>query len=285
MITKGIGTVAHGMQSLIDFEDITAHNLANVTTTGFKRTNVTFQDVMQANVHAQNSDGHYQKVGSLSNGARVDRTYIDFSQGALQETDYKLDVAIQGDGFFKIRHKDVEEGALYNEQDYYYQRVGNFELTTDNYLVNKEGDYVMDTQNRRIRITRDPNVNTPEEMNRLDITKNLVISENGQIQLCSSDFLVNLQKIQICDFEDKTKISGIGEGKYLPIYGQDAGLYTKAEGTFSLQQGMLEMSNANTIREMLNSINISRGYESMSNILKTQSDTLKEAINLGSISR
>ena len=44
MITKGIGTVALGMQSLIDFEDITAHNLANVTTTGFKRTNVTFQE-------------------------------------------------------------------------------------------------------------------------------------------------------------------------------------------------------------------------------------------------
>ena len=143
----------------------------------------------------------------------------------------------------------------------------------------------MDMENRRIRITRDPNVVTPEEMNRSDLTKDLVVSENGQIQLCASDYQINLQKIQICDFEDKTKVSGIGEGKYLPIYGQNAGLYTKAEGTFSLQQGMLEMSNANTIREMLNSINISRGYESMSNILKTQSDTLKEAISLGSISR
>ncbi len=285
MITKGIGTVALGMQSLIDFEDITAHNLANVTTTGFKRTNVTFQDVMKANIQAQGSDKQYHSVGSLSNGARVDRTYIDFSQGALQETDYKLDMAIQGDGFFKIRYQDVKDNAPYNEDDYYYQRVGNFELTTDNYLINKEGDYVMDTQNRRIRITRDPNVQTPEEMNRLDLTKDLIVSENGQLQLCASDYQVNLQKIQICDFADKTKVSGIGEGKYLPIYGQDAGLYTKAEGTFSLQQGMLEMSNANTIREMLNSINISRGYESMSNILKTQSDTLKEAISLGSISR
>ncbi len=285
MITKGIGTVALGMQSLIDFEDITAHNLANVTTTGFKRTNVTFQDVMQANIQAQGSDKQYHNVGSLSNGARVDRTYIDFSQGALQETDYKLDMAIQGDGFFKIRYQDVQDNAPYNENDYYYQRVGNFELTTDNYLINKEGDYVMDMENRRIRITRDPNVVTPEEMNRSDLTKDLVVSENGQIQLCASDYQINLQKIQICDFEDKTKVSGIGEGKYLPIYGQNAGLYTKAEGTFSLQQGMLEMSNANTIREMLNSINISRGYESMSNILKTQSDTLKEAISLGSISR
>lgn len=285
MITKGIGTVAHGMQSLIDFEDITAHNLANVTTTGFKRTNVTFQDVMQAQVQAQGADKQYHNVGSLSNGARVDRTYIDFSQGALQQTDYKLDVAIQGQGFFKIRHQDVQDDAPYNESDYYYQRVGNFELTTDNYLINKEGDFVMDNENRRIRITRDLNARTPLEMNRTDIAKNLVIGENGQIELCDSDYIVSLQKIQICDFKDKTKVSGIGEGKYLPIYGQDAGVYTKEEGTFNLQQGMLEMSNANTIREMLNSINISRGYESMSNILKTQSDTLKEAISLGSISK
>ena len=61
--------------------------------------------------------------------------------------------------------------------------------------------------------------------------------------------------------------------------------YTKADGTFSLQQGMVEMSNANTINEMLNSINVSRGYEAMSKLLKNQSDTVQQAISLGNISR
>ena len=92
MITRGIGTVAKGMQALIDFEDVTAHNLANVTTTGFKKTNITFQDIMQSQVQAKNAQGNYKNVGSLSFGARTDRTYIDFSQGGLQETGYKLDL-------------------------------------------------------------------------------------------------------------------------------------------------------------------------------------------------
>lgn len=284
MITRGIGTVAKGMQALIDFEDVTAHNLANVTTTGFKRTNITFQDIMQSQIQAQNAQGNYRNVGSLSIGARTDRTYIDFSQGGLQDTGYKLDLAFQGDGFFKIRHQDVPDNAPYDESHYYYQRVGDFALTVDNYLVNKDGDYVMDVNNRRIRITRDPETEDLNEMNRLDLTEDLMIGENGQIELLNHNYRAFLQKIQVVDFADKTKISGIGEGKYLPIYGQDPGMFVKTDGTYSLQQGMLEMSNANTIVEMLNSINVSRGYESMSTILRQESESLQQAISLGNIS-
>ena len=285
MITRGIGTVAKGMQALIDYEDVTAHNLANVTTNGFKRSQITFQDILQSNVQTKNIQNRSVNVGSLSIGARTDRTYIDFSQGGLAESGNKMDVAFHGDGFFKVRYQNVAENKPYDERDYYYQRTGNFELDDENYLINKDGDYIMDMENRRIRITRDPDAIELDDMNRMDIMKDLVIGENGQIQLSNSNYNVFLQKIQICDFEDKTKISGIGLAKYLPIYGQDPKVYTKADGTFSLQQGMVEMSNANTITEMLNSINVSRGYESMSKILKNQSDTVSQAISLGNISR
>ena len=285
MITRGIGTVAKGMQALIDFEDVTAHNLANVNTNGFKKSHITFQDVMQSNVQAQNAQGKTKNVGSLSAGARTDRTYIDFSQGGLAESGNKLDVAVAGDGFFKVRYRDIPENKNYEEQDYYYQRTGNFELDELNYLVNKDGDFIMDMENRKIRITRDPDSEEVNEMNRLDILKDLVIAENGQIEINSPNGRMTLQKIQVCDFEDKTKISGIGNAKYLAIYGQNPGLYTKTDNSFKLQQGMVEMSNSSTIHEMLNTINVSRGYESMSNILKTQSNTLQQAINLGNISR
>lgn len=285
MITRGIGTVAKGMQALIDFEDVTAHNLANVTTNGFKRSQITFQDILQSNVQTKNIQNKSVNVGSLSIGARTDRTYIDFSQGGLAESGNKMDVAFHGDGFFKVRYQDVAENKPYDERDYYYQRTGNFALDDENYLINKDGDYIMDMENRRIRITRDPDAVELDDMNRMDIMKDLIINENGQIQLSNPNYNVFLQKIQICDFEDKTKISGIGLAKYLPIYGQDPKVYTKADGTFSLQQGMVEMSNANTITEMLNSINVSRGYESMSRILKNQSDTVSQAISLGNISR
>ena len=235
MITRGIETVSKGMAALIDYEDVTAHNLANVTTTGFKRSHITFQDIMQSQVNVKTPQGGTKEVGSLSIGSRADRTYIDFSQGGLQETGYKLDVAFQGDGFFKIRHKEVKDSDPYDERNYYYQRTGQFALTDENWLINKEGDYVMDMKDRRIRITRDPNTDDINEMNRLDIGKDLMIGENGQIELCNSQFRATLQKIKIVDFDDKTKISCIGQAKYRPIYGQDAGLHVKKDGTFSLQ--------------------------------------------------
>ncbi len=285
MISRGIAALSKGMEALINFEDVTAHNIANVTTAGFKRTNITFQNILDSKVQTKNALGTKEEVGSLSIGPRVDRTYIDFSQGGLMDSNNKLDVAFQGDGFFKVRYQDIPDNAQYDERNYYYQRTGNFALTEDNFLVNKDGDYIMDVQNRRIRITRDPESEDKNEMNRLEVEKDLIIAENGQISLNNPNFSANLQKIQICDFIDKTKISGVGEAKYLPIYGQNPGVYTKQDGTFSLQQGKIEMSNANTIKEMLNSINISRGYESMSTILKTQSETLGQGIALGNISR
>ena len=283
MITRGIGTVANGMQAMLDFEDVTAHNLANVTTNGFKRSNVTFQDIMRSKVQSKNMYGSYSDVGSLSNGSRAFRTYIDFSQGGLMESDNNLDVAIQGQGFFKIRYQNVKDTDPVDIRNYYYQRVGNFEIDDENYLINKEGDYVMDVKNRRIRITRDPDAVELEQMNRMDLKKDLVIGETGLIELNNPNFNIQLQKIQVCDFKDKTKISNIGNAKYLPIYGQNPEIYIKKDGDYSLQQGMVEMSNSNTVVEMINTINVSRGYEAMSNILKTQSQTISQAIGLGNV--
>ena len=113
MITRGIGTVAKGMQALIDFEDVTAHNLANVTTNGYKKTTITFQDVMESKIQTKNVQGKKVEVGQLSNGARTERTYIDFSQGGLAESGNKMDVAIHGDGFFKVRYQDIPENNFF----------------------------------------------------------------------------------------------------------------------------------------------------------------------------
>lgn len=284
MISRGIGIVAKGMQALLDYEDVTAHNLANVTTDGFKRSHITFQDVMQSQVKEKNAKGEASSVGALSVGPRTVRTYIDFSQGGLSETGKKLDVAFHGDGFFKLRHREVKDKDPDFENNYYYQRTGNFKLDDENYLINQDGDYVMDMKNRRIKIARDPNIEDINEMNRFDLIKDIMIAENGQIELNGEDYKVTLQKIQICDFKDKTKVSSIGQAKYLPIYGQDAGIYTKTDGTFNLQQGFSEKSNASTIVEMLNTINVSRGYETMSTMMRTQSETMQQVIGLGNIS-
>ena len=285
MISRGMETVSKGMQALLDFEDVTAHNLANVTTNGYKKTHITFQDVMKSQVQTKNAQGNIKNVGYLSNGAKSDRTYIDFAPGGLAETGNKMDFALSGDGFFKVRYQDIKPDNVAKEKDYYYQRVGNFKLDTENYLVNNDGDYIMDTQDKRIRITRDRDAKDIEDMNRMDVMSNLIVAENGTVQLVDDDYRTELQKIQVVDFEDKTKVSQIGHNKFLPIYKQDAGLHQLKEGQFSIQQGMIELSNANTINEMINSINVSRGYEAMTKLLRSQSETVGQAISLGNISR
>ena len=289
MITRGIESSAKGMMSLIDHQDVLAHNLANVNTVGFKKTHITFRDLMQTRleleqVPAENNpkDTQFKRVGSLSLGNVTDRTYIDFSQGGLIETGNKLDLALQGEGFFKIRYNHVKDNEPYNEKNYYYARAGNFKLTDQHYLVNQDGDYVMDVNNRRIRITFNPEEDTNDPNNRIDPIKDIAVNENGLIQVTNPDNPATLQQIQIVDFQDKTKVSTLGEGKFLQIEGMDAGMYTKTEG-FAIQQGMLEASNTNVIKEMINNISVSRSYETMAKIIKTQGDTVSKAIDLGVI--
>lgn len=289
MITRGIEASAKGMLSLIDNEDVIAHNLANVNTVGFKKTNITFRDLMQSQVEVKQvpisnnpKDARFNNVGSLSLGNVTDRTYIDFSQGGLIQTGNKLDVGIQGEGFFKIRKQDVADNAPYEESNFYYERAGNFKLTDDYYLTNKEGDYIMDSRNRRIRMVLNPQDTTNNPNNRVDALKDITISEKGLIQITNPNNARTLQQIQIVDFQDKTKVSSLGEGKFLQIEGENAGMYTKTDG-FALQQGMLEGSNTNTISEMINTINVTRSYETMAKMIKTQGETVSRAIDLGVI--
>ena len=290
MITRGLEAATKGMMSLLKQEDVNANNLANVNTVGFKKTNITFKDLMQADVEVKKvpftnnpKDTDFIRVGSLSLGNAADRTYIDFSQGGLITTGNKLDVGIQGSGFFKIRHQEVPDNVAYDEKNYYYTRAGNFEITDDYYLVTKEGDWVMDTQNRRIRLVLNPEEEEFNPNNRIDYLKDLNIGENGVIQVTNPNTARTLQQIQVIDFNDKTLLSAqLGEGKFIQDEGIDAGMH-QANNTARLQQGMLESSNTNTIYEMINTITVTRSYEAMAKIVKTQGDTVSQAINLGVI--
>ena len=289
MITRGLESATKGMMSLLKQEDVNANNLANVNTVGFKKTNITFKNLMDAQVEVKQipitnnpKDTQFMKVGYLSLGNAADRTYIDFSQGGLITTGNKLDIGIQGDGFFKIRHQEDPDNVQYNESDYYYTRAGNFQLTDDYYLVTKEGDWVMDTQNRRIRIVLNPEDEEDNPNNRIDSLKDIDIGERGVIKITNSDNPRTREQIQIVDFADKTKISAQGEGKFVQPEGVDAGMYQN-NNRAALQQGFLESSNTNTIYEMINTITVTRSYEAMAKIVKTQGDTVSRAIDLGVI--
>ncbi|MDD3436269.1 MAG: flagellar basal-body rod protein FlgF [Candidatus Gastranaerophilales bacterium] len=265
MIIRGLETAANGMQALIDQNDSTANNVANVNTVGFKKQSLIFQNIYNSNVIQKDSQTDENKsVGELSVGSRVQKLTYDFSQGTLDKTGNPFDLAIQGDGFFKIQS---------NDGDISYTRNGSFTMNNNGELVTKDGEYVLDVRNRKIKIKTNDVV--------MHSLNDIIINEDGQIELNNEGNRITMQKIGIFDFSNKEDMICIGGSQFKPI-DPNTNKELKAE-KFSVEQGSLEMSNANTVNEMIKTINTSRNYEALSKVVKSSGDTLTTAIKVGRI--
>ena len=274
MLVRSFESAANGMLALMDMNDNTANNLANVNTVGYKKGSLRFKDVMQSAVYSQDggsiirntNENNY--LGSLSVGSASMQYTHDFSQGALTKTSNPYDVAIEGDGFFKVQDQDGNVA---------YTRNGSFVVDRGYWLKTKQGEYVLDVNNRRIRML-------PEDMEDETVfrdRKDIVIAENGNIEINSYNQKIPLQTIGVWDFYDKDDLFEVGDAKFIP---RDTVNNPELRSEkFSVQQGMLELSNSNVIREMINTINTSRNYESLTKLVSTNSDMLTTAVSLGRI--
>lgn len=268
MITRGIQIAANGMMSLLDLNDTVANNLANVNTAGFKKSGLLFKNVYDARIEQANAGSNiknadYRYLGNLSMGSETDRSVVAFTQGTLDRTANPLDVAIQGDGFYKVQDLD---GRIT------YTRNGQFCINNQNRLVTKDGEYVLDIRNRPITINLNASQSTQDQ---------LVFRERGEVVVNNHLNPQMLQTIAIYDFSDKEDLIPLGNGKFVPGT-PELNPELRAD-KFSLQQGAIELSNTNTINEMLNSINVSRCYETLSTLVKEDSNLLDTAINLGRV--
>ena len=160
------------------------------------------------------------------------------------------DLALSGEGFFAIEFTNKA-----GETSTKYTRAGQFALNKDGYLVTQDGDYVLDTQNRRIK---------------LDTLKDATISSNGTITQDGQ----NMAQIQVVDFEDYDYLEKYGETYYEPIEGAKI---TNSDAT--VNSGYLEMANVQIVSEMVNMISITRAYESNQKIIQTYDETLDIAVN------
>jgi len=271
MIVRGLESAAKGMIALMDMNDNIANNLSNVNTVGYKRGTLRFQDVMDSAVYAQEGsilrNNNNRALGTLSTGSQSMQYTHDFSQGALEKTTNPYDVAIEGDGFFKIQ--DIDGNVSYT-------RNGSFVVNDKDFLVTKQGEYVLDIHNKRIRMV--PEDFDPEMMrDRCEI----IIGESGNIEMNSYNQKIPMQTIGIFDFSDKEDLFEVGDTKFKP---RDIANNPELKAEkFSVQQGMLELSNSNVIREMINTINTSRNYESLTKLVKTNSELLQQAVAVGKI--
>lgn len=271
MILRSFESASNGMLSLIDMNDNTANNLANVNTAGYKRSALTFKNVMDSAVYQKNGQlitgtsgtNSDRYLGDLSMGSQTMRLTYDFTQGALQQTKVPYDFAIQGDGFFKLRDSNGKIS---------YTRNGSFCQDSRGYLTTKDGDSVLDQRNRPIRLYNDD----VAELKSYQIQ----VTEQGNIEAFDGKTRIPLDSFGIYDFSNKDDLKSVGESKFAP---QSANNREVRATKFTIQQGSLEMSNSNVIREMLNTINTSRNYESLGKVITSNSELLDTAISLGRI--
>ncbi len=268
MLVRSFESATKGMIALTESLDNTAMNLANVNTTGYKKTELTFKNLYDAKVVENTGTllcGNTRNIGTLSMGPISDQIHYDFEQGSLQRTDNPLDIAIEGDGFFKVQSPNG---------DVSYTRDGQLVIDSASYLRTTDGDFILDVEDRPIQINF-------REIG-FDDVKKITISERGNIEVNENERKFPLQQIAMYDFQNKeTGLFNIGGSKFI-TRDNDTNPPIPAE-KFTIQQGMLEMSNANVIKEMINTINVSRNYESLQKHVKTSGQMLSQAISVGKL--
>jgi flagellar basal-body rod protein FlgG len=236
-----------------------ANNLANVNTTGFKKNKIEFQDMLyqkKREVAAEQGAGNLTPTSvEVGNGTRVVSTAKIYTQGPVTQTGEKMDVAIQGDGFFEVQRPDGTTA---------YTRDGGFKLGSDGRVVTNDGLPVLggfqpipvDAQNVTISSTGQVTVETPGGQ------------QNFQLQLVRFNNPAGLRSAGGNLF-DETPASGA------PNLGNPA-----QAGFGSLLQKHLETSNVNVAEEMVNMILAQRAYEVNAKAIQSSDQMMEQANNI-----
>ncbi|SHF49909.1 flagellar basal-body rod protein FlgF [Loktanella atrilutea] len=217
--------------------DITANNIANANTAGYKGEHVLFESYLQKDVPIG------QDAASFVNDSG---SYIDMRAGALSQTGNPLDVALNGDGWFGYRTPEGQQA---------YGRDGSFTLDAQGNLLTTSGATVLNEGGAPIVLPTDG-------------IGELSISEDGSISGIGTGPLDKIGVFQIPDIQSYSRI-----GSNMMTAPEGAAAPRPAEGT-QVVQGALELSNVNPIREMTRLIDVQRAYE-RTNTLMGNADTLR----------
>jgi flagellar basal-body rod protein FlgF len=253
-MVRGLYTAYTGMANQQKRLDTITNNLANASTTGYKRegaTSLAFDHMLTYKVNDLSEANITKKIGSMSLGVKIGENYTDYSQGSFKITENPYDLAIEGNGFFAISFTNKA-----GEESVKYTRDGEFTTDNEGYLRTKDGDYVLNDSNSPITI--------PTEASEVKIDVSGNITADGEY----------VDTLMITDFEDYNYLKKYGENLYDAVDGA-----TPKDAETSVKQGYLEMSNINVVSEMVEMITITRAYESNQKAIQTTDTMLDRAVN------
>ncbi len=258
---KALFTAATGMKAQQLTVDVISNNIANVNTSGYKRTRVNFQDLLYVK-HSRPGDaaqGASPPTGlEVGSGVRSVSTTRVFTAGVLQGTQRQLDVAIQGDGFFQVTMPD---GSLA------YTRDGALHPDSQMTLVTSEG-YIYE-----------PQLTLPT--NYQDVS----ISADGTISVTTADnptTPTQVGQLQLARFPNPAGLEAMGSNLFRPSAASGTALQVTPgqEGAGTLVQGYLEQSNVDVVTELVNLIVAQRAYEVNSRAIRTGDEMLSQVNSL-----
>ncbi|USN98094.1 MAG: flagellar basal-body rod protein FlgG [Phycisphaeraceae bacterium] len=261
MAVIALQSAASGLNALNARLDVIANNIANANTTGYKASRANFQDLLyveRAQPGVENANGDQRPTGLyVGLGVKVSGTQVEFSQGSPISTDQPLDMMIDGAGFFQVAVDDELGGGTA------YTRAGNFTLNADGEIV------LANDQGRRLI----PTITLDEDVLQVDVDRNgrVFVLRPGQTQL------EEVGQIETATFINPTGLRQVGENLFVesaasgpPVTGEPG---TDSRG--GIQSGMLESSNVDPTRELVNLIRTQRSYELNSQTIRAADQALQ----------
>jgi len=259
---RALYTAATGMLAQELNVEVISNNIANMRTTGFKRQRVEFQDLLYQNLRRSGTvtsdQGTRVPVGlDVGAGVKVVGTPRIMGQGSVLPTEKELDIAIRGEGFFRVQLPDGRTA---------YTRAGSFEIDAEGRMVTPEG-YVVD-----------PVITIPQD------ATSITINQLGTVQVTQTgqSAPTDIGQLQLAKFINKSGLEPIGDNLFLETASSGAPQTgtAGAEGFGTLLQGHLEQANVNSVTEISDLIAAQRAYSMNARVVSAADEMLQATSNL-----
>lgn len=255
---RALWTASTGMEAQQLNIDVIAHNLANVNTTGFKRSRADYQDLLYQEIKsagASSSPSTIVPTGiQVGQGVRTVSTAKLFDQGNFKQTGNGLDLAIEGDGFFQVTMPD---GSVA------YTRTGEFKLDNQGRITTSDG------------YTIEPQISIPTDALSISVSADGIVS----VSQPGINIPTEVGNIELARFVNPSGLKSAGKNLYTTTAASGDAITSTpgSDGLGTLAQGFLEMSNVSVVEEMVNMIAAQRAYEINSKAIQTTDEMLQTA--------
>lgn len=258
---RSLYTAATGMDAQQSKMDTIANNLANVSTPGFKKTRLEFEDLLYERIHSGAAPdvrgGTPPAPLEVGLGVKTVSSYRNFGQGDYLNTGNELDVAIEGDGLFRVRRPSG---------DIAYTRAGNLRVDAEGRLVTQRGEPL------------EPEIIFPPE------TTSVTINPDGTVMAmtANNEQPVNAGNIELVLFTNPAGLNSLGGNLFVetPASGMPTIARPGERGAGAVNQGFLENSNVKAVEEMIDMISTQRAYELNSKVIQTADQMLQKLTSL-----